>query len=269
MAPLRALYVDLDGTLLGRGASLFHDGAGAFTLAGARVVERCHDAGVELVIYSGRREAQVMEDARLLGCRAYVFEAGAAVVDGGERRWLTHPFLPGTATVWEQVAATGAPDRLLERFAGDLEPHAPWHLGRQVSHLFRGRVDEGEANALVAPDGLRLVDNGAVVEHADRGWRAYHLVPAGVSKGRAVAEHAVARAYAREECIAVGDSREDLTAAEAVGTFWFVANALAQDAALRALVGGRRDVRVAAAGHGEGVLEAIETELDERGQAGR
>ena len=265
MAPLRALYVDLDGTLLGRGASLFHDGAGTFSPAAVQAIEACHRAGVELVIYSGRREAQVMEDARLLGCRAYVFEAGAGLVDGGERRWLTHPFLPDGATVWEQVAATGAPDRLLERFAGHLEPHAPWHLGRQVSHLFRGLVDEGEANALVAPDGLRLVDNGVVTEHADRGWRAYHLVPAGVSKGRAVGEHMVARGYASSECIAVGDSREDLTASEAVGTFWFVGNALAQDAALRAVVKGRRDVRVAAAGHGEGVLEAVETELSERG----
>ena len=265
MAPLRALYVDLDGTLLGRGASLFHDGAGAFTMAGARVVEACDRAGVELVIYSGRREAQVMEDARLLGCRAYVFEAGAAVVDAGERRWLTDPFVPDGATVWELIAATGAPDRLLERYAGHLEPHAPWHLGRQVSHLFRGLVDEAEANALVAPDGLRLVDNGAVVEHRDRGWRAYHLVPAGVSKGRAVGEHMAARGYAREECIAVGDSREDLTAAEAVGTFWLVANALAIDPSLREVVEGRRDVRVAAAGHGEGVREAVATELAERG----
>ena len=34
-----------------------------------------------------------------------------------------------------------------------------------------------------------------------------------------------ARGYAPEECIAVGDSREDMGAAEAVGTFWLVANA--------------------------------------------
>ena len=54
---LRALYVDLDGTLLGRGASLFHDGEGAFTLIGARALEACARADVEVVIYSGRRQA--------------------------------------------------------------------------------------------------------------------------------------------------------------------------------------------------------------------
>ena len=34
-----------------------------------------------------------------------------------------------------------------------------------------------------------------------------------------------ARGYAREECIAIGDSREDLEVAEVVGRFFLVANA--------------------------------------------
>jgi len=269
MAPLRALYLDLDGTLLGAGASLFHDGAGALTTAGADAVALCHRRGVELVLYSGRREAQVMEDARLLGATAYVFEAGAALVDRGEqpdRIWLTHPFLPDGSTVHEQVAATGAPAALLERYAPELEYHDPWHVDRAVSHLFRGAVDAAEATALVAEHGLRLVDNGAI-EPAGRGWNAYHLVPAGVSKGRAVAVHMERRGYAPQECVAVGDSREDLTASEAVGTFWFVANALEQDAGVRAALAGRDDVRVAAAANGAGVLEALRTELAERGGA--
>ena len=37
--PLRCVYTDLDGTLLGRGASLFRDGGGRFTLLGARALE--------------------------------------------------------------------------------------------------------------------------------------------------------------------------------------------------------------------------------------
>jgi hypothetical protein len=265
MATLRALYVDLDGTLLGRGASLFHDGAGAVTTAGVQAIERCHRAGVEVVIYSGRREAQVKEGARLLGGRAYVFEAGAAVVDGDERIWLTHPFLPGDgATVHDRIAATGAPQRLLDAYAPALEYHDPWHVDRAVSHLFRGDVDAAAATALVAEHGLRLVDNGAI-EPARRGWRAFHLVPAGVSKGRAVAVHMQRRGLAPEECIAVGDSREDLTAGEAVATFWFVANALEQDPGLAAAIAGREGVRVASAANGAGVLEAVATELAERG----
>ena len=64
---LRCVYVDLDGTLLGWGASLFHDGEGKLTMDGVRAVEACLRADVEICIYSGRRQAQVLEDARLMG----------------------------------------------------------------------------------------------------------------------------------------------------------------------------------------------------------
>ena len=42
---LRCVYTDLDGTLLGAGASLFRDGEGEFTLLPARALEACHRAG--------------------------------------------------------------------------------------------------------------------------------------------------------------------------------------------------------------------------------
>ena len=58
---------------------------------------------------------------------------------------------------------------------------------------------------------------------------AYHLIPRAASKARAVAFHMRARGYAPEECIAVGDSREDMGAAAAVGTFWLVANGAERD----------------------------------------
>jgi hydroxymethylpyrimidine pyrophosphatase-like HAD family hydrolase len=83
-----------------------------------------------------------------------------------------------------------------------------------------------------------------------------------VSKGRAVERHMRARGYRAEQCIAVGDSREDLTAAEAVGTFWVVANALDRDPLLAGAL--PRNARVAEAGHGPGVYEAVVTELAER-----
>ena len=71
------------------------------------------------------------------------------------------------------------------------------------------------------------MDNGEI---APGRTHAYHLIPAEVSKARAVAAHMRARGYAREECIAVGDSREDLEVAEVVGRLFLVANAVAGDA---------------------------------------
>ena len=263
MAHLKALYVDLDNTLLGRGASILHDGDGKVSNLGVRALEACHRADVEIVIMSGRRRAQVMEDARLLGGSAYIFEAGAAVVDGPDIEWLTDPYLPDEGrSVHEQVERGGAPQLLLDHFAGQLEYHDPWHLHREVSHLFRGAVDARDADALLQEHGhefLRLLDNGAI----DReGMRGYHLVPRGVSKGAAVQRHMQVRGYEPGEVIACGDSREDLTAAGAAGTFWLVANALDKDPLL--VTDLPRNVRVAEAGHGAGVYEAVVTELAER-----
>ena len=92
--PLRCVYTDVDGTLLGRGASLFRDAEGGFTMLPARALEACHRAGVEVVLKSGRRKAQVMEDARLLGQTSYIYEVGSGLVIDGEEQLLTGPFQP-------------------------------------------------------------------------------------------------------------------------------------------------------------------------------
>jgi phosphoglycolate phosphatase len=68
----RCLYLDLDGTLLGKGASLLHDGEGAVALDGVRAVQTCLRAGVEVVLMSGRRKVTLAEDARLLGGSSYI-----------------------------------------------------------------------------------------------------------------------------------------------------------------------------------------------------
>jgi len=222
---LRCVYTDVDDTLLGPGASLFRNGEGRFTLLPARALEACHRAGCEVMLMSGRRRSQVAEDARLIGQTAYCFEIGGGLVMEGEQTWLCGELDPRDGhTPWELIAETGAPEVLLEGFAGALEPHSPWHVGREVSHLFRGFVDVGEAQALLEGEGhgaLRLVDNGAI----SGGRRVYHLIPAEVSKFAAVRAHMQARGYVPGECIAVGDSREDLGVIDLVARFYLVANA--------------------------------------------
>jgi len=269
---VRALYVDLDGTLLGRGASLLHDGAGDFTLLGVRALEACHRAGCEVVLMSGRRKAQVAEGARLIGQTSYIYEAGCALVIDGEEEFLTGDLRPGERTIHDQITALGAPALLLDRYAGRLEYHEPWHLDRQISHLFRGLVDVAEVDELLAAEGLgqlRLVDNGAAHRRSDalaalEQVRVYHLIPGLGSKAAAVARHMRARGLAPEACVAVGDSREDLGAADQVGAFWLVANAIERDPSMREAIAGHANVRVAQEGHGAGVYEAVITTLAER-----
>jgi phosphoglycolate phosphatase len=284
---MRCLYVDLDGTLLGPDGSVLRGGDGRFALDGIRALQACDRAGVEVVIYSGRRHRTVFEDSRLLGLDCYIFEVGCGLVIDGELEWLTGGIEPSPekGTIFEQIGASGAPELLLEHYTGRLEYHTPWSRERDVSHLFRGLVDLESVQALLEREGLgwlRMLDNGVIHEHmasltAGRPQttidhtsslrpdlptvRAYHLIPAAASKARAVARHMQARGYGPEDCIAVGDSREDLGAREAVGAFWLVANALERDPSLSQALGAR--VHAASGAYGAGVYEAVVTTLAE------
>jgi len=278
---MRCVYVDLDGTLLGPGGSLLTGFDGGFSLDGVRALQACARVDAEVVIYSGRRQESVVEAARLLGQRSYIFELGCGLVLDGELEWLTDGVEPSVelGTIYDQIGASGAPELLLGSFAGRLEYHTPWSFGRDVSHLFRGEVDLGVAASVLAAGGfdwLRLVDNGVLAAHGvnvdgaafgleTERVHAYHLIPKGASKARAVARHMQNRGYSAADCIAVGDSREDMDAAEVVGCFWLVANGLARDPGLEAEVGARGSrVRVASEAYGAGVYEAVVTTLAER-----
>jgi hydroxymethylpyrimidine pyrophosphatase-like HAD family hydrolase len=269
---IRCVYTDLDGTLLGRGASLFRDAEGSFTMLAARGLEACHRAGAEVVIKSGRRKAQVMEDARLMGQTSYIFEVGCGMVVDGEETYLTGDLQPQDGrTIHELIEESGAPRLLLETYAGRLEYHAPWHLNREVSHLMRGLVDPLEADELLGGHGhadLRLVDNGAISRKEslldlEGPPHAYHLIPRVASKGTAVERHMRARGYSPDECVAVGDSREDLGVADVVARFFLVRNAAEKDPSILEAVAGRPNVEVTESRNGEGFYEAVVRSLAE------
>ncbi|MGE5857244.1 MAG: HAD family hydrolase [Solirubrobacterales bacterium] len=265
---LRCVYTDLDGTLLGRYGSLFRDAEGEFSMLQARAIEACHRAGAEVVIKSGRREAQVMEDARLIGSRSYIYEVGCAVVIDGEKTVLVGDVEsdPGK-TLAETMVGRGIPDELFDRFAGRLEWHSPWHRQRELSLLFKGKIDVDEANSFLAErgrPGLRLIDNGAIfapMEGIDGPAHAYHLLPAAAGKANAVTFHMRARGYAPEECIAIGDSVEDLAVAAVVGRFFVPANGPERDPALGEAIAGRPNVTVTEGRMGDGVYEAVVSTL--------
>ena len=192
---MRCLYVDLDGTLLGAGGAVTRDGEGGFTLLGIRALEACHRAGVLVCAMSGRPRTVLHDDARILGLDDYIFEAGGGFAVDDELHWLAEP------DAHERIAASGAPDLLLERYRGRLEPHTPYSEGREVSHILRGHIDVEEARALLhehGHDDLRLIDNGEAHHHSTAladlpSVRLYHLLPAGISKPAGVAAHMRAR----------------------------------------------------------------------------
>jgi hypothetical protein len=269
MSGRRRIQVAEDARLLGQSAYIFE--AGACVVLGAGQLGpasgQSSPAGGQFRV-ENRGLTKLEGDAPKAGSGA-VSGVKVGAPAGGEEHWLTGELQPGELTIAQQIELTGAPALLLERYEGRLEYHEPWHMDREVSHLFRGLVDAMEVDALLAEHGhghLRLVDNGVVNRRSPAlvdlpHVRGYHLVPAGASKAAAVAFHRQVRGYAREETFAVGDSREDLACAEHVGTFWLVANAVERDPSIRKAASMFDNVRVADSGHGAGVYEAVVSTL--------
>ena len=266
---LRVAYVDLDGTLLGPGGSLFAAAEGRVTLRAAEAVAALHRAGVALVPISGRTEQHVREAARLLGSPSYIAELGGVTSFDGEIL-LDHGAFHGSGTPCEAMARSGAAGLLLEAFAGRFEPHAPWaHLAREASMLFRGQVDLVEARNLLDRSGfdwLSLEDNGIILRRlpgsgADRfpglqvdEVHAYHLVPRGVSKAAAAAADLARRGLGPESAIGFGDSVADVELAAHVAAVFVVANGR------RAVEAGGswpENAYLTEASHGEGFAEVV------------
>jgi hydroxymethylpyrimidine pyrophosphatase-like HAD family hydrolase len=265
---IRCVYTDLDGTLLGPGGSLVRDAGGDFSLLAVRGLEACARAGAEVVPMSGRRKPTVGEIARLFDQAAYVYEVGCGLSIDGEETLLTGSLQPREGkSVYELIAESGAPRLLVERFRGRLEYHSPWHREREFTHLMRGLIDVEEANGLLAAEGhqdLQLVDNGTIspkpsLPDLEGPPHAYHLMPAAASKAAAVEAHMRARGLRPDECVAVGDSREDAGVASVVGRFFLVANGADKDPSLAA----RPDLEVTEERNGAGFYEAVVRSLAE------
>ena len=270
--PLRAVYTDLDGTLLGKFGGLFADADGNFSINQARALQACDRAGVEVVIMSGRREDTVRSDARLMGQRSYIYEAGCAMVIDGERTYLTGEWTPDeNGTPVEKIEAAGIPALLFEPLRRP--PRVALALAHRPPALTadarQGRRRGGEcARPRPRPRGPAVPrqrgDRQADGRRSTGRTHAYHLVPGGASKGRAVAAHMRARGYAPDECIAIGDSIEDLECAGSVGRFFVVANGPERDEALRAALPRYPNATVTEAAMGDGFYEAVVSTLAER-----
>ena len=255
------LFSDVDGTLVGRGGALLADLEGRPTLAAAEALVAAARAGLEVVLVSGRTGEQLMETSRLVGTRDAIGELGTVLVRGRdiEVLWGEAPrdLGPTPAAALERSGALAA---LLGGFAGRLEPHSPWHLGRRGTALLRGQVDAAEADALLAARGLgwaRLLDNGRLrgaYPHLGPGaTHAYHLLPAGVSKAGTAAAYLAGRGLLPAQAAAIGDGPADLELAGVVGAMFLVANGAW--AAATAPAG--RPVVVTPSAAGEGWAEAV------------
>ena len=220
---------------------------GGSRLTGCGRSRRADRAGVEVVLYSGRRQSSVFEDCQadrleLLHLRARVRPGRrrrARVVDRRRRRRRPRR---GRSTTRSSDRARPRCCSSASRGGSSTTRRGRSGATSRICSAGRstGRGARGARRCrlrLAAARRQRRRPRGDRADGRDcRSIHAYHLIPAGASKARAVARHMQARGYARADCIAVGDSREDMDAATVVGAFWLVANALERDPDLAAEV---------------------------------
>ncbi|MBN2248058.1 MAG: HAD hydrolase family protein [Coriobacteriia bacterium] len=240
LSRVRVLYTDLDGTLVAKGGSILADADATPSLVVAEQIVALNRAGLAVVPISGRGRIQLRELTQLLGWDGYIAEAGGIIVHGtgldfedrvdlGE--WPADAIPPGVSP-FEAINDVRAAETLMEAFPGRIEHYAPWQLDREVSLLLRGCLDtrEGQAVLDTLPLPLDLVDNGMLRSYGtltcrDMPPHAYHVVPRGVCKARAIELDLAWRGLSREQAAAIGDSATDLQMADAVGVMALVANA--------------------------------------------
>ncbi|MCX8007334.1 MAG: HAD hydrolase family protein [Coriobacteriia bacterium] len=279
LACARVLFTDVDGTLVGPGGVLLADAEGRPSARTAEAIVQVNRAGLPVVITTGRNRMQTAEISRLLGWGAFIAELGCVVqFDRSEEPvflagdWPDDVLLPGE-TPWQAIVRAGALDALTAAFPGRIEEHAPWHVDRVATHVLRGNVDVAAAQHVLdgLPLQIRIIDNGIIrpPRHTLIGVEeihAYHLVPRGASKTRAIGLVLERLGLDRDQALAIGDSASDVEMADAVGVLVLVANALDDRRVLEA-ASGRRNVVVTRGRRGEGWAELAEAWLAVRGSA--
>ena len=251
LAPVTHIYSDLDGTLFAPGGRLLADHAGRPSFALAKALVALQEAGIEVIISTGRNGSQGHEILRLLGLTTFIGELGTLAIEGtgalAKKRYflgdwanvalapgLPPGVLPAGLTPYQLIIQSGAVEQLLAAFPGQLEDHG-FVVGSEsdVTVVFRGNLDTHAANALLAaaPLPLQLVDNGIIhplshtLVNCDE-VHIYHLVPLGTSKAAGVAADMAARGLSAAQTVAIGDSLSDIGMGDHTGSFVMMANGL-------------------------------------------
>ena len=249
LADVETIYTDLDGTMFAKGGTFFTDDSGMPSIEGPRALQALREAGVEVVIATGRNRAQTAEISRILNIPVFIGELGGftSYSKGQERNQNANPGkslifdrgdweeLPEGKVPVEVMEESGMIDRLCAMYPGMCE-RVPLTItnAREVTRLMQGKIDVDEATAALTTSErpVKLVDNGEIfpTRHSldmERGIHIYHVMPTGISKGKAIAADIERRGKDVTTTLAVGDSCADLSMASACGHFMLMGNGLA------------------------------------------
>jgi len=232
---LKVIYSDLDGTLFNDKGCLVKDAANEYYLGAVNLLEAVRAKNWDLVIVSGRNKHQLRYNAQVIGVDNYIAELGSEVVYGQGRE--VHVTFDDKKYNYDLTYKGKDLIRIMDlvkkEFPGKIEGRMEWSMYRSYNALFFGEVDLNRANERLQEwgyEGLVFVDNGfSKIMDVDLDVERLHIInlmPAGVTKARGVMLDKKIREFKKDNCIALGDSLEDLKMATEVKYFFLMKNAL-------------------------------------------
>lgn len=240
---LKVIYTDLDGTLFNDQGCIIKDYEGNFYFEVVKLFERIAKKNWDIVLVSGRSKQQLRYNSMLIGVKNYITELGCELVHNfGEKAYITFD-----DKKYDYEITNCGKDLiniikiLKEAFPNKIDSNPDWSIGRSFNALFFGDIDLAKANRILKDagyEGLVLVDNGFSkivklnldVEHL----RILNLMPKWVDKSSAIKLDKKLRSFKDENCIALGDSIEDLKMAPAVKYFFLMKDAVERDSGILA-----------------------------------
>lgn len=232
---LKVIYSDLDGTLLNDKGCLIKDKNNNYFFETVEQLGEIDQRGWDIVLASGRNRMQLRYNAQMIGVKNYIAELGTELVYNlGEKIYTTFD----TEKIRYDLKYGGKDllnivKILKGKFPDKIESNLEWSKYRSNTVLFLGEVDLDLANSLLEEEGYKglvLVDNGLTsLERLDikvDKLHIYNLIPSGVDKSSGIKLDKKLRGFDTENCIALGDSIEDLKMASEVQFFFLMRNAI-------------------------------------------
>jgi Cof subfamily protein (haloacid dehalogenase superfamily) len=248
---VRLIAIDIDGTLL--------DPQMRISAANLRALRGAREAGVEIVLVTGRRHAFALPVAQALGFDLWMISSNGAVTRSTAGEFFHRDLLPA-ASARKLIAAmdryranavltfdreskgalvieradelNAAIARWMEKNVAFIEYVGPLEgalVSDPVQLMFCGTMARmAEAQAALAAAGMEQQITVLKTEYPARNLCLVDILNAGCSKGHAVARWAQHRGYSREQVMAIGDNYNDVEMLEFAGLPFIMGNACAE-----------------------------------------
>jgi len=231
----KVIYTDLDGTFFNERGCLIKDYRNDYYFDSVRLLRKIKEMEIDIVMISGRNRYQLRYIAQMIGLENYVCELGAELVYNLGKE--VYPTFDNHKTGYELTRGgkdlVKITELLKKNFPGRIEGKIEWSEHRTYNALFFGEIDLGRAKRLLESEGyegLKIVDNGfsslVTLDLDIERLHIYNLLPAGVDKSNGIMLDKKKRNFKAGDCIALGDSLEDLKMAGEVKYFFLMKNAL-------------------------------------------